>query len=209
MASTQLPLALSLDTEATFDNYYVAPSQQLPVAVLKGVATGQGEKLVYLAGRSGRRHLLQACCQLADAQGRSVRYIPAAELLDYPAEMVLEDADLMRALVMANDRAMGSNIVDLRGLAMERLEARLTRLEDTHRNVIAAAYENLAGTNQVHRAILCMLDPIDFEGFLRNLGSEVAAILRVDTIRLVLETAQPDGAPASEKLGNVLHVAII
>ncbi|MGB1457692.1 DnaA regulatory inactivator Hda [Spongiibacter marinus] len=94
MASTQLPLALSLDTEATFDNYYVAPSQQLPVAVLKGVATGQGEQLVYLAGRSGRRHLLQACCQLADAQGRSVRYIPAAELLDYPAEMVLEDADL-------------------------------------------------------------------------------------------------------------------
>ena len=122
-------------------------------------------------------------------------------------DVVLEDADLMRALVMANDRAMGSNIVDLRGLAMERLEARLTRLEDTHRNVIAAAYENLAGTNQVHRAILCMLDPIDFEGFLRNRGSEVAAILRVDTIRLVLESAQPDGAPATEKLGNVLHVA--
>ncbi|MGA0924383.1 MAG: DUF484 domain-containing protein, partial [Lutimaribacter sp.] len=53
-------------------------------------------------------------------------------------DVVLEDADLMRALVLANDRAMGSNIVDLRGLAMERLEARLTRLEDTHRNVIAA-----------------------------------------------------------------------
>ena len=122
-------------------------------------------------------------------------------------DVVLEDADLMRALVMANDRAMGSNIVDLRGLAMERLEARLTRLEDTHRNVIAAAYENLAGTNQVHRAILCMLDPLDFEGFLCSLGSEVAAILRVDTIRLVLESAQPDGAPATEKLGNVLHVA--
>ena len=52
-----------------------------------------------------------------------------------------------------------------------------------------------------------MLDPIDFEGFLRNLGTEVAAILRVDTIRLVLESAQPDGAPATEKLGNVLHVA--
>jgi len=122
-------------------------------------------------------------------------------------DVVLEDADLMRALVLANDRAMGSNIVDLRGLAMERLEARLTRLEDTHRNVIAAAYENLAGTNQVHRAILCMLDPIDFEGFLRNLGSEVAAILRVDTIRLVLESSQSDGAPVVEKLGDVLHVA--
>jgi uncharacterized protein YigA (DUF484 family) len=39
------------------------------------------------------------------------------------------------------------------------LEARLDRLEDTHRSVIAAAYENLSGTNQIHRAVLRMLDP--------------------------------------------------
>ena len=83
---------------------------------------------------------------------------------------------------------MGGNIVDLRGIAMDRLEARLDRLEDTHRSVIAAAYENLAGTNQVHRAILRLLDPIEFETFLRDLGGEVADILRVDVMRLVLET---------------------
>ena len=74
-------------------------------------------------------------------------------------EAILEDRDVMAALVAANERAMGANIVDLRGIAMERLEARLDRLEDTHRSVIAAAYENLAGTNQVHRAILQLLDP--------------------------------------------------
>ena len=83
-------------------------------------------------------------------------------------EVILEDRDLMRALIAANERAMGANIVDLRGIAMERLEARLDRLEDTHRSVIAAAYENLAGTNQVHRAILRMLDPTGFEDFLRR-----------------------------------------
>jgi hypothetical protein len=59
-------------------------------------------------------------------------------------EGILEDSDVMNALIGANERAMGSNIVDLRGIAMERLEARLDRLEDTHRTVIAAAYENLA-----------------------------------------------------------------
>lgn len=73
-------------------------------------------------------------------------------------DVILEDQDLMRALIAANERAMGGNIVDLRGIAMDRLESRLDRLEDTHRSVIAAAYENLAGTNQVHRAILRMLD---------------------------------------------------
>jgi len=81
-----------------------------------------------------------------------------AQILSDPA-LILDDKDVMRALVAASDREMGGNIVDLRGLAMERLEARLDRLEETHRAVIAAAYENLSGTNQVHRAILRMLDP--------------------------------------------------
>ena len=122
-------------------------------------------------------------------------------------DVILEDQDLMRALIAANERAMGGNIVDLRGIAMDRLESRLDRLEDTHRSVIAAAYENLAGTNQVHRAILRMLDPIEFESFLRDLGGEVAHILRVDSIRLVLESVQNDSDPAVRRLGDVLSVA--
>ncbi|WP_299141503.1 DUF484 family protein [uncultured Tateyamaria sp.] len=122
-------------------------------------------------------------------------------------DVILDDKDLMHALIAANERAMGGNIVDLRGLAMERLEARLDRLEDTHRSVIAAAYENLAGTNQVHRAILRMLDPLEFEAFLRDLGGEVAEILRVDAVKLVLESVQNDNDPAVQRLGDVLNVA--
>ena len=122
-------------------------------------------------------------------------------------EVILEDRDLMRALIAANERAMGSNIVDLRGIAMERLENRLDRLEDTHRTVIAAAYENLAGTNQVHRAILQMLDPLSFEEFLKSLAWDVAQTLRVDCIRLVLESVQEAEDPALRRLGDVLFVA--
>ena len=73
-------------------------------------------------------------------------------------DLILDDRDVMRALITANDRQMGGNIVDMRGIAMERLEDRLDRLEDTHRSVISAAYENLAGTNQIHRAILKLLE---------------------------------------------------
>lgn len=122
-------------------------------------------------------------------------------------DALLEDQDIMRALVAANEKSLGSNIVDLRGIAMERLESRLDRLEDTHRNVIAAAYENLAGTNQIHRAILRMMDAGKFESFLGDLRGDVADILRVDAVRLVLESVTPDADPAISRLGDVLSVA--
>ncbi|WP_121629252.1 DUF484 family protein [Tropicibacter alexandrii] len=122
-------------------------------------------------------------------------------------DMILDDKEMMHALIAANERAMGGNIIDLRGIAMERLEARLDRLEDTHRSVIAAAYENLAGTNQIHRAILRMLDPLEFEPFLRDLGGGVAQILRVDVVKLVLESASSDNDKVVRRLGEVLSVA--
>lgn len=121
-------------------------------------------------------------------------------------DVILDDKDLMHALIAANERAMGGNIIDLRGLAMERLEARLDRLEDTHRSVIAAAYENLAGTNLIHRAILRMLEPAEFESFLRDLGGDVAEILRVDVVRLVLEAPDGQSVPALQRLEGVLKL---
>ncbi len=123
-------------------------------------------------------------------------------------ELILDDRDLMRALIAANDRQMGGNIVDMRGIAMERLEQRLERLEDTHRSVIAAAYETLSGTNLIHRAILKLLEQPDFETFLKALGTDIASTLRVDRIRLVLESADATAtaAPHVQKLEDVLCI---
>ncbi|MEM9577745.1 MAG: DUF484 family protein [Pseudomonadota bacterium] len=119
-------------------------------------------------------------------------------------DAILDDKDVMHALIAANEKTMGANIVDLRGIAMDRLENRLDRLEDTHRSVIAAAYENLTGTHQIHRAVLRMLDAAEFEVFLRDLNGEIAEILRVDAIRLVLETEQPEGQADMPTLEGVL-----
>lgn len=120
--------------------------------------------------------------------------------------LVLDDPAVMAALVAASERAMGGNIVDLRGMAMERLEARLERLEETHRAVIAAAYENLSSTNQIHRALIRMLDAERFEDFVLELGGEVAQILRVDCLRLVLESPDRAEGGALGKLDAVLRV---
>jgi uncharacterized protein YigA (DUF484 family) len=121
-------------------------------------------------------------------------------------EAILRDPAVMAALVAASDRDLGSNVVDLRAIAMDRMEARLDRLEDTHRSVIAAVYENLAGTNQVHRATLQLLTPVTFEAFLHTLGTDVAQTLRVDCARLVLETRQTAEDPALRHLGETLCI---
>ncbi len=120
--------------------------------------------------------------------------------------LVLDDPVIMRALVTASERAMGGNVVDLRAMAMDRLEARMERLEETHRAVIAAAYENLSSTNQIHRALLRMLDAERFEDFVTVLGSEVADILRVDCLRLVLESPESGKKATLGKLDDVLKV---
>ncbi len=120
-----------------------------------------------------------------------------AAIMAQPA-LILEDQELMRALVRADGRTAGRNVVDLRGVLVERLEERLDRLEDTHREVLAAAYDNVAGTNQVHRACLALLDAEDFAAFLRAMTRDVAGILGVDVVRLGLEAP---GAEAGSGLG--------
>lgn len=121
-------------------------------------------------------------------------------------DVILDDKDVMRALMAANEKIMGSNIVDLRGIAMDRLESRLDRLEDTHRSVIAAAYENLAGTNQIHRAVIKLLEPLDFDAFLACLGRDMVDILRVDAVKLVLGTDQEEVGNALASTPEVLSV---
>ena len=125
-------------------------------------------------------------------------------------ELILEDQDLMRALVDANERTLGGNIVDLRGIAMGRLENRLDRLEDTHRSVIAAAYENLAGTNLVHAAVLKLLEPTDFASFLKGLSGDLLDVMRVNRMRLILEATEPDAAaPGFDDVLSVVSPGVV
>ncbi len=117
------------------------------------------------------------------------------EILKDPA-LILDDPEVMRALLNSGDRAKGKNVVDLRGAFVLRLEERLNTLEDTHHTVIAAAYENLAGTNQIHRAILALLDADTFDEFLQAMQKNVTGILAVDVIHLCLESDKADGGKA-------------
>ena len=100
---------------------------------------------------------------------------------------LLADRDLMRALVSAREAEIGDNVIDIRGRAMEALETRLDRLESQHENVIAAAYDNQSGTAVVHRAVIGLMESADLADFVDSLQSDIAPLLRVETLRLVFE----------------------
>ncbi|WP_245999225.1 DUF484 family protein [Paracoccus methylarcula] len=100
---------------------------------------------------------------------------------------ILADRDLMRALVDAREAEIGENVIDIRGRAMEALETRLDRLEAQHESVIATAYDNQSGTAVVHRAVIGLLEAADLEEFIHSLQTEIAPLLRIETLRLVVE----------------------
>ena len=109
--------------------------------------------------------------------------------------VVLEDSEVMQALITANQAPTGRKVVDLRGALVNRLEQRLDRLENTHRSVIAAAYENLAGTSQIHKAVLMLLEQKRFLDFLNVLTVETPELVAVDCARVCIETDEAEPGP--------------
>ena len=99
--------------------------------------------------------------------------------------IVLDDDDVMQRLV--GETRGTRKVVDLRDRLVERLETRLEKLATTHRSVIAAAYENVAGTNQLHRAVLYLIEPPDLGSFLVRLTHEVPSLMGLEEARLCLE----------------------
>jgi DnaA family protein len=93
----QLSLGVSLNDDATFDNFYApAGSHNAEVVgflrqqVLQQQAESARETFVYLWGAPGcgLTHLLQAGCHHAQSLGLSVQYLPLADLAGYaPAEL--------------------------------------------------------------------------------------------------------------------------
>ena len=79
------------------------------------------------------------------------------EILEHAHE-ILNDEILLSALIEAGDKNLGSKIVDLRSIAMQKMDGELKKLKRSNQQVIATAYENLVGMKQVHQVVLKLLE---------------------------------------------------
>lgn len=134
---------------------------------------------------------------LADDERDLVRSLILAD-----PDLVLGDDQVMRRLIGAHTG--GRKVVDLRDRLVERLESRLEKMVAHHRSVVAAAYENVEGTRQLHRAMLALIEPPDLHAFLLRLTHEVPQMLGLDEARLCLESDVTEAGP-DESYGTELH----
>lgn len=79
----QLPLGFEAGELFTFDSF-IAENNTVAVGLAQQMAMANGEKQIYFWGESGlgKSHLLQASCNLAAKNQRTVCYLTQAELLN-------------------------------------------------------------------------------------------------------------------------------
>ena len=86
-APQQLSLSIQLLDDATFANYWVAPSNRIVLKALEYFCCGQGDLSLFVWGVSGcgLTHLLQACSHQSQLP---IAYLPLKDALDLnPAEV--------------------------------------------------------------------------------------------------------------------------
>ena len=102
-------------------------------------------------------------------------------------EALLNDREVMRALISASSNNAPTNVIDLKSVVLKRLEGRVDEIEGQNSNIISAAYKNISTTFRVHSAILEALEPKTFTEFLNFLKTDWANSLGIDVSRLCLE----------------------
>jgi len=84
----QLPLGLEPGERLNFDTF-VAGDNALAAGITRQCALGEGEQQMYLWSKSGlgKSHLLQASCNIAAKNQRTVCYLTSQHMLQQPVEM--------------------------------------------------------------------------------------------------------------------------
>lgn len=95
----QLPLAYAWRDGLSFDNFCGVENVAVVQSLQHGT-DGSGDQFIYLWGAPGvgKSHLLQAACQRAAGQDRTVAYFPLASFVDKQIDMPVEALDGLESL---------------------------------------------------------------------------------------------------------------
>lgn len=81
----------------------------------------------------------------------------------------------------------GAEVVDMQGFMVSRLQADLAKVRDSQDELIQSARSNLSTQNQVHEAVLAVLDARDLEEFIHIVTRELPLVLDIDALTICAE----------------------
>jgi DnaA family protein len=108
--ASQMTLPVALNDEATFDNFFITDASRQLIAAMQGWREVE-ESFMYLFGMPGCgcSHLLQAACQQAAERGLLGLYLPLKDLVDYPAQAMLDGLEAMDLICIDDIDAIAGN----------------------------------------------------------------------------------------------------
>lgn len=121
--------------------------------------------------------------QSSDLRVEEVR----AYLQGHP-DFLAENPDLLSYLTPP-EYQKGDNIVDFQRFVVERLRQDVARLDEFQGALLAATRSNLVTQQQVHEAVLAIMDAVSLEHLVHVVTSDWVDMLGVDAIALCIESA--------------------
>lgn len=106
---TQLPLAIGLRDDATFENFYPGDNGQV-IGLLQAQLTDVGEQAILLWGGDGVgcTHLLQAAYHDAETRGLGAIYLPMEDLVAYDTD-ILDGLEQMQLVCIDHVQTIAGN----------------------------------------------------------------------------------------------------
>jgi DnaA family protein len=104
MNPQQLSLGVSLNDDATFENFYAppdTPNAQILLALQKQIESSN-EPFIFLWGAPGcgLTHLLQGACHYADTLGKTFQYFPLREMAGYAPDELFNGLEALDLIVL-------------------------------------------------------------------------------------------------------------
>jgi DnaA family protein len=130
----QLPLKFEVRDVFTFDTL-VAGNNDVSVGIVQQCALGEGEKQVYIWSpqRGGKSHLLQAACNLAAKNQRTVCYLPAGQIINQPVR-ILDEIEQLDVVCLDDIEQLAQSLV-----WEEALFDLINRMRETGSSLLLAA----------------------------------------------------------------------
>ncbi len=107
----------------------------------------------------------------------------------------LEENPELLQILLPPSAQQGDSVVDMQRFMVERLQREVERLKTLQKELIRAARSNLSSQNQIHAAVLAVLEAQTFAQVIEAVTTDFATLLDVDVVNLAIESVGDDVHP--------------